>query len=248
MKHKVKSGLSNLAAPIIKAPAFVPPIGSFIPFIRFFRPLVLPSIGHGRSRLKQNGFTLFEVMVTLVIVGIAFGFALPGMRSLIQNERLGGEANNFMADLSIARNEAIKRGIPVTICKSTNPTAVAPACDATATAPWNSGRVIFVNRNGNATRDAGEELLRVRQALDAGVTLYGTAPTGDIFDTRNSITFTSDGLTTLISQPVLVVQSEWKLCDQRGASYGRAVAIAATGRARVTNRGKNMNDGGLVCQ
>ena len=137
----------------------------------------------------------------------------------------------------------------MTICKSTNPTAVAPACDATATAPWNSGRVIFVETGTTniGTRQAGEEVLRVRQALDAGVTLYGTAPTGDIFDTRNSITYTSDGLTTLISQANLKL-SEWKLCDQRGANYGRAVAIVTTGRARVTNRGKNMNDGSLVCQ
>jgi type IV fimbrial biogenesis protein FimT len=243
MKHKVKSGLSNLAAPIIKAPTLIPLIGSFIPFIHFFRPLVLPSVGHGRSMPRQNGFTLLELMISLVIVGIAFGFALPGVRSLIQNERLGGYANNFMADLSLARNEAIKRATSVTICKSTNPTAATPSCDADATTPWVSGRIIFVDVTNIGTRDAGEELLRVHQALDAGVTLYGTTPTAGVTsDTRNFITFTSNGLTTL------AFQSEWKLCDQRGATYGRGVAILTAGRARVTNRGKNMNNANLVCQ
>src|SRR6266849_5805421 len=145
MKHKVKSGLSKLAAPIIKAPAFVPLIGNFIPFIHFFRPLVLPSVGRGRSMPKQNGFSLLELMISLVIVGIAFGFALPGVRSLIQNERLSGYANNLMADLSLARNEAIKRATSVTICESANPTAAPPSCDGDVTTPWISGRIMFVD-------------------------------------------------------------------------------------------------------
>ena len=50
-----------------------------------------------------------ELMVTLALVGILVGLAVPSMREFIRNNRLTGGANDVLRALRLARSEAIKR-------------------------------------------------------------------------------------------------------------------------------------------
>ena len=64
------------------------------------------------NRAPQRGFTLLELLVVLVIVGIMLGFvtlnAMPSQRQALQNE-----AQRIALLLQLARDEAIVRNRPV---------------------------------------------------------------------------------------------------------------------------------------
>jgi prepilin-type N-terminal cleavage/methylation domain-containing protein len=206
------------------------------------KPLVcknIPFIGFG-----SFGFTLVELIVTLTIVGILSALAGPAITTLIANQRLSGQANDLLADLTYSRSEAVKRSSGftiasgVTICKTADPNAAAPDCNANAATAWTAGRIIFIDNNADGVRDANDQILRIRQELEGGASsgnqLLGD---GDALGTGVGITFLSTGATKLVLGP----EYQLTLCDKRGDSFGLAVAIHALGRARVVTRGKNVD-------
>lgn len=133
----------------------------------------------------QAGFTLIELMVTLVVAGILLMIAVPSFVSLTQTNRVAGEVNGLSAALQYARAEAIKEGQPVTICVSTTGTS----CAASAT-PWQSGWIVFSDANGNQTVNAGDLVLRKQQAWTSSDT-FTSADTSS--NTVGAITYSRDG-------------------------------------------------------
>jgi len=220
----------------------LPFVCHFVPFIWSNYPLTIPSICRNTTivRYKKNnaGFTLIELVVTLVVVGILATVAVPSIRNIIKDHRLSGYTNDMVGDINYARSEALKRATPVTTCKTTDPQATSPACDTTAADPWTTGRIIFVDTNKNGAIDTGEQILRLRQALgDNRSVIKGdsTASGG----TANYITFLGDGTTSLAAQTTTPpIQERYVvLCDDRGAGEKRTVAIGVTGRVRTLTKG-----------
>lgn len=68
----------------------------------------------------QYGFTLVELMVTVVVLSILMGVAIPSMTGLINANRLAGQANELVSALQVARSEAIRQNAGVTVCASTD--------------------------------------------------------------------------------------------------------------------------------
>ncbi|MET3109056.1 type IV fimbrial biogenesis protein FimT [Oxalobacteraceae bacterium GrIS 1.18] len=60
-------------------------------------------------RLRCNGFSLVELMVTLIIIAIFLGLAIPSFASFIQQIRLSTVTNELHAAIKFTRTEAIKR-------------------------------------------------------------------------------------------------------------------------------------------
>ncbi|WP_051692474.1 GspH/FimT family pseudopilin [Marinobacterium lacunae] len=58
---------------------------------------------------RETGFTLIELVVTLVVVAILATVAAPAFRDFFENRRLTGAAQTLYADLQLARAESIKR-------------------------------------------------------------------------------------------------------------------------------------------
>ncbi|MEO7065894.1 MAG: GspH/FimT family pseudopilin [Rhodanobacter sp.] len=69
-----------------------------------------------------RGFTLIELMVTLVIMAILMAFALPSFRDTIRRGHVSSSSNALLAALSYARSEAISRSQLVSMCASTDGT------------------------------------------------------------------------------------------------------------------------------
>ncbi len=91
---------------------------------------------------KQQGFTLVELMVTITVLAIVIGIAVPSFYGQIQNNRSLALGEEFAGALNYARSEAVKRGKRVTLCAS----ADASKCSGS----WQQGWIAFVD---SATSD-----------------------------------------------------------------------------------------------
>jgi type IV fimbrial biogenesis protein FimT len=113
----------------------------------------------------SSGFTLIELMVTIVIAAILFGVAIPSFSSTITYSRLTSSANDLVLALNFARSEAVKRGQQVVVRK--------------AGANWENGWQVFVDidRSTSAKQnvlDVGTDIeLKVFSALPGSYTLRG---------------------------------------------------------------------------
>lgn len=98
---------------------------------------------------KQQGFTLIELMVTLVVLGILIAVGLPSFKSQILTNKSTALNEDILEALNFVRSEAIKQGQPgragasarfVTLCASSNGTA----CSSN-TAGWGDGFIAVVD-------------------------------------------------------------------------------------------------------
>lgn len=69
---------------------------------------------------KLNGFTLIELMVTLAVLGIVIGVAIPSFTRQVLNNRSLTLGSDLVTAFNFAREEAVKRGSRVSICPSTD--------------------------------------------------------------------------------------------------------------------------------
>jgi len=67
---------------------------------------------------QQSGLTLLELMITLAVAGILISLAAPQFRSMVQNNRITTQVNEFVTAVNMARSEAVRAGEPVTLCAS----------------------------------------------------------------------------------------------------------------------------------
>ena len=60
--------------------------------------------------IKRNqGFTLVELMIGLVVVAILLGIGVPSFRNIISDQRLRAASTDMRIALTTARSEAVKR-------------------------------------------------------------------------------------------------------------------------------------------
>ena len=111
-----------------------------------------------------SGFTLFELMIVMLIVGVLAAIGVPSFKYVTSSNRVATEVNSLLGDMQYARAEAVKEGEPVTVCVSTDGTSC-----ATNDLDWNHGWIVFGDSNptnpGNHVVDSGEPILRVQSAF-----------------------------------------------------------------------------------
>jgi type IV fimbrial biogenesis protein FimT len=112
----------------------------------------------------QDGFTLIEMLVTMVVAIVLVSLGVPAFKSITANSRAAGQVNTLVTALNLARGEAVTRSVPVTICKlnvNGDPTVV--ACEDTASeTDWSTGWLVFDDPNQDGVLDdPAAELIRV---------------------------------------------------------------------------------------
>jgi type IV fimbrial biogenesis protein FimT len=203
-----------------------PFIGLMMPFVGHNRPTVLPFIGKKipsvRNSRFERGFTMVELMIALVVLGVLAGIAAPAMRDAVMNNSLATETNDMLASLMLARSEAIKRSNPVLLCKTLDPNASPPVCNTVAATPWTTGWIIFSDLNSNNVYDDGTDvLLRLGDGFSGANKKIKMSTSF-----QNNIEFDRIGFLTNGAGSI-------SICDSRGTTKAKFIDVTVTGRARI---------------
>jgi type IV fimbrial biogenesis protein FimT len=62
-----------------------------------------------RMRFRQQGVTLIELMVTIAVLAVLATLAAPSFADFRERQALRGAADNFVAAIGVAKEEAVKR-------------------------------------------------------------------------------------------------------------------------------------------
>ena len=166
------------------------------------------------------GMTLLELVVVMAVTGILLAIAVPSFVAMTQTNRVASEVNALSGDFQFARAEAIKEGLPVTICTSSN----GSSCSTSVS--WNGGWIVFSDVNGTQTVDAGDTVLRRQIAWKNSDTLANDSGLA-------ALTYSRDGFA--IALPGTVT---WKLKTQPlNAAASRCMAVNIAGRQQVQKTG-----------
>lgn len=183
------------------------------------------------SRMKnknQAGFTLYEVLTTMLIVGVVLSLGIPNMQSFRQNSRMTAAANDLHSSFHLARSEAARAKAPITICASADSMAALPTCAGGLGAGW----IVFEDTDGDITVDADEPVLRRFPPVENGIVINTNGP-----DDYFSFASTGLGRGNITGTAPL---AKMVLCDPRGnitggggKSTARVVIVTPLGRAMV---------------
>lgn len=121
-----------------------------------------------RHSRTTRGFTMFEALVALAILGLLLGIGLPSLDRLIARTVAGTNAHLLYTTYQFARNEAVKSGKTVTICGSDDGAACRRA--------WSKYLLVFFDADKDQTATASELVRRVELNNSRGhyVTRVGT--------------------------------------------------------------------------
>ena len=181
------------------------------------------------SRANHLGFTIYELLITMLIIGIILTIGVPSFTSFTQNSRISGTANDLHSSFQLARSEAARSKSNITICASANSMDAGANCGGT----FDDGWIIFIDLNGDIDRSGdGENVIRAHPPVsdridvttNAGANYFSFAPSGL-------------GRGDVGGGPAVVTAT---ICDERGNvvaaggnSAARILVVTPIGRATV---------------
>ena len=189
------------------------------------------------DKRSQAGFSLYELLMTLLVIGVILALGVPNLQQFTRNSRITATANDLHSSFLLARSEATRiepspappDNASVTICSSLNSMDANPDCGGA----FGDGWIVFEDVDGDIVRDAGEAVLRRYPPVDGTVSISTNGG-------ANYFSFARTGLgrgNIAGAGPALTSAA---VCDDRGNGDGpgndstaRAVVATLIGRATV---------------
>ena len=179
------------------------------------------------SQTMQTGVTLIELLVVITIATILMAVGVPSYKYVTSANRVSNEINALLGDMQFARYEAVKEGLPVTICPATSSTS--SACNLGTT--WGSGWIVL----SNPVTTNGTAVVLRRQAAFASDTLTSSP------NTVQSVNFNREGFAT-----GLAAVAKFSLHDSASNSaYTRCLMVGVSGILATAKSGATVL--GKVC-
>ena len=161
---------------------------------------------------RQQGFTLVELMITLAVVIVLLAVGIPLFGRILSTNQAAAEVNSLVTALQLARNEAVNRGRPVTLCAGT------AACGAS----WANGWMVYEDLDSDGTLDAGENILRI----------WADPPNAAFTTTANALTFSPVGD---LSSPGALAKLGLNFSSGSTGTQQRCVLVTVAGQVRQQN-------------
>lgn len=153
--------------------------------------------------MKIQGFTLIELLTTLAVLAILATLAVPSFRAMLMNNRLQATRTDLMSAFTLAKSEALKRGVPVYVT----------ALGTTSGNEFAGGWKVWADLNANDTHDAGEPIIRQHEPYPSPIT---------ITTTTTSLGFDGRGF-------LLAPQTTLQVCDGRPGVRGGQITLTPAG-------------------
>ena len=159
------------------------------------------------------GFTLYELVLTILLISLLAGVAIPSFSALKARQQQRIEINTLFGAIHLARKESILKRKVVSIC----PTVDFSRCGNRA--DWSSGWIMFENsdRDSPPRVDPGEPILKRHQVSD----------NIDIHANRRAFTLRATFLRA--------TNGTFVVCDSRDRIKPKALVVSYTGRPRVAD-------------
>lgn len=170
-------------------------------------------------RPAPHGFTLIEIMVVVIILGVVLALAVPSYTGAVNGSRLAGTANELLASLRQARAEAIRRNQRVVVC---------PSVDGNScTTNWNAGWLVFEDANRDDAVSTGEEVISV--AAPAAGTQVLPSPA---VSATHRVRYSPDGFARATNRALL--NARFAVCRPVSQPADNVRDLSLTGGSRTT--------------
>jgi len=168
-----------------------------------------------------HGFSLIEVVITLVLTALLLSQAVPAFSAFMARNRLAAATNDVRGCLSFARQSAVTQGEPVAVCPGDS--------SAGCLSDWSIGKwLVFADSDHDGRLDGGESLLREGRVpgMVAGVSVSGNGPF------RQAVVFVPQGHAERVSGAF--ASGRLRVCVQGGSGpNARELILSASGRVRL---------------
>lgn len=179
-----------------------------------------------KSKCKQLGFTLMEIMIAIAILGITLAIALPSLGEFSANMRADNTISELHRMLLTARNTAINTGRITTVC----PLSSTNECGA----DWKGEITVFTNDSNTVAAD-----LKVYNPVTESIIVISEG-----FTVNDTLEFGND---SVIYNPTGNIENSegvgnFTICPENYPDSSRALTIGLSGRTSPSTKGSGGYD------
>ncbi|MFP6809277.1 MAG: GspH/FimT family pseudopilin [Pseudomonadales bacterium] len=165
---------------------------------------------------KTSGFTLIEALISLTIVTILMGSAIPSITTVLERSRGTTNINWIISAVNFTRHAAVVHRTTMTLC--------APKENADCGGDWHAGLIVFSDSNSNGKIDGEDRIVAKIQTADGNGTIKWRA-----FRNRPYLQMTQLGYTNFQN-------GNFIYCPADGnQKFARQIVLNVQGRTRLVH-------------